>query len=76
MNLDGKYNIIFQDLKKNLLDSQKRSQKGLLVTLLHLVTKILSFDKRCFFSLESTWHRCVVWKIVGNTGCLIAEMNK
>ena len=47
--IDGKYNKNFQDLKKILQDSQKHSQKGLLVTLLHLVTKILFYDKRCFF---------------------------
>ena len=45
-----KYARILQVLKKILQDSQKHSQKGLLLTLLHLVTNILFYDKRSVFS--------------------------
>ena len=44
-----KYIIILQDLKKIFQTSQNYSKKGLLVNLLHLVTKNLFYSKNCFF---------------------------
>ena len=55
-----KYIMILQDLKKIIQKLQNYSKKGLLVTLLHLVTQNLSYDKSCVFPKGSTWHRCVV----------------
>ena len=51
--------MILQDLKKIFQKSQNYSKKGLLVTLLHLVTKNLFYNKSWVFSKGSTWHRCV-----------------
>jgi hypothetical protein len=51
-----------QDLKKIFQDSQKYDQKGHFVILFSDVTKNLFCDKRCVFSKESTWHRCLVAK--------------
>ena len=45
-----KYIIIMQDLKKIFQKSQNYSKKGLLATLLHLVTKKIFYDKSCVFS--------------------------
>ena len=64
-NKEVKYNKILQDLKKILQDLQNYSQKGLLVTLLPLVTKNLLYSKSCVFSKGSTWHRSVVWETGG-----------
>ena len=50
-----KYVRILQDSKKIFQDFQNCSQKGLLVTLLPLVTKNSFCDKSCVFSKESTW---------------------
>ena len=61
-----KYIMILQDLKKIFQKLRNYSKKGLLVTLLHLVTKNLFYDKSCVFSKESTWHRCVVGETGGN----------
>ena len=61
-----KYIMILQDFNKIFKKLQNYSKKGLLVTLLHLVTKNLFYDKSCVFSKGSTWQRCVVWETVGN----------
>jgi hypothetical protein len=45
-----KYIMILQDLKKIFQKLQNYSKKGLLVTLLHLVTKNLFYDKSCVFA--------------------------
>ena len=61
-----KYVRILQVLNKIIQDLQNYSQKGLLVTLLPLVTKNLLYSKSCVFPKGSTWHRCRVWETVGN----------
>jgi hypothetical protein len=52
--------MILQDLKILFQDLQKYDQKGHFVILFSDVTKNLFYDKRCVFSKESTWHRCLV----------------
>ena len=61
-----KYITILQYLKKIFQKLPNYSKKGLLVTLLHLVTKNLFYAKSFVFSKRSTWHRCVVWETMGN----------
>ena len=57
---------ILQDLKKNFQDSQKYSQKGLLVTLFPVVTKKLFYDEKWLFSNKPTWHRSPCEEMCGN----------
>ena len=57
---------ILQDLKKKFQDSQKYSQKGLLVTLFPVVAKNLFYDEKWLFSKGSTWHRSPCEEMCGN----------
>ena len=58
--------MILQYLKKIFQKLPNYSKKGLLVTLLHLVTKKLFYDKSCVFSKGSTWYRSPCAEIEGN----------
>ena len=55
-----KYNMILQDLETLFQNLQKYGQKGHVVILFSYVTKKIFTVKRCVFSKESTWHRCLV----------------
>ena len=57
---------ILHDLKKNFQDSQKYSQKGLLVTLFPVVTKKMFYDEKWLFSNKPTWHRSPCEEMCGN----------
>ena len=57
---------ILQVLKKMFQDSQKYSQKGLLVTLFPVVAKNLFYDEKWLFSKESTWYRSPCEEMCGN----------
>ena len=61
-----KYSRILQDLKKKFQDSQKYSQKGLLVTLFPVVTKKLFYDEKWLFSNKPTWHWSPCEEMCGN----------
>ena len=55
-----------QDLKKKFQDSQKYSQKDLLVTLFLVVTKKLFYDEKWLFSNKPIWHRSPCEEMCGN----------
>ena len=56
----------YTNLKKKFQDSQKYSQKGLLVMLFPVVAKKSFYDEKWLFSKGSTWHRSPCEEMCGN----------